>query len=85
MGIRDRAETLMSKARRGSDPAQTRTLIGRAQSQAARIHEQMTGEIRHGQVQHPGGWALSGSLLTDADRILALLADGQEAPPVRAT
>ncbi|SEH02122.1 Aromatic acid exporter family member 1 [Nonomuraea solani] len=76
------AEALTSRVRRG-DPAQTHELIGRAQAQAVRIHERMTSEIRHGQVEHPGGWALSGSLLTDADRILALLSDSQDTLPGR--
>ncbi|MBB5785149.1 hypothetical protein HD596_011905 [Nonomuraea jabiensis] len=74
------AEALASKVRRG-DPAHTHELIGRAQAHAVRIHERMTSEIRHGQIEHPGGWALSGSLLTDADRILAILSDNQDTLP----
>ncbi|MEV4364642.1 FUSC family protein [Nonomuraea sp. NPDC049625] len=75
------ADTLTSTSARGGDPVRTRILLGRARAQAARIHEQMTSQIRHGHVNHPTGWALSGSLLTDADRILAILADGHTPSP----
>lgn len=44
----------------------------------------MTGEIRAGGLDHPRGWAASGSLFTDAERIitiLTLLLDDPGQPP----
>ncbi|MEU7745808.1 hypothetical protein [Nonomuraea sp. NPDC049158] len=35
-------------------------------------------DIQAGRVDHPEGWAVSGSLLTDAHRIMILLADGHD-------
>ncbi|MEU5862078.1 hypothetical protein ABZ815_12930 [Nonomuraea sp. NPDC047529] len=78
-------DALTATVRRDPDPSRARTLLGRAEAQAGRIHEQMTTEIQKGEVVHPAGWALSGSLLTDAERILAILtsvlADTPGKPP----
>lgn len=74
------AEAPTATVRRAADPERARDLLGRAHAQAGRIHHTMTSEIREGQVDHPAGWALSGSLLTDAERILAALTDTAPGP-----
>ncbi|MFI6393182.1 aromatic acid exporter family protein [Nonomuraea sp. NPDC050547] len=55
------------------DDRETAELLSRAREKIEAIHRQMTAEIRAGEVERPQGWAASGSLLTDAERILALL------------
>lgn len=74
-------DALTATVRRDPDLGRARTLLGRAEAQASRIHDQMTTEIQKGEVAHPAGWALSGSLLTDAERILAVLTDILAATP----
>ncbi|GAA3467897.1 FUSC family protein [Nonomuraea roseola] len=48
--------------------------FARAHAQADHIRDQMTTQIQAGALDHPRGWAISGSLLTDAERILNILA-----------
>ncbi|MFI7107155.1 hypothetical protein ACIBK9_12670 [Nonomuraea sp. NPDC050227] len=74
-------DALTATVRRDPDLGRARTLLGRAEAQASRIHDQMTTEIQKGEVAHPAGWALSGSLLTDAERILTVLTDILAATP----
>ena len=52
-------------------------LLDHARRQAAAMHQQMTDEVRTGQLDHPQGWAASGSLLTDLERIITILIDLQ--------
>ncbi|MGW0809860.1 FUSC family protein [Nonomuraea sp. NPDC002799] len=80
------ADILTTRTRHRDDPAPARKMLARAHAQAIRIHERMSAKIQAGQVDHPDGWAISGSLLTDAQRIMTLLADGHDpasAPDVR--
>ncbi|MFI6316176.1 aromatic acid exporter family protein [Nonomuraea sp. NPDC050556] len=55
------------------DVGAQRELHQRAHAQTVRIHRQMSTEIRNGDVDHPDGWAVSGSLLTEAEHLLTLL------------
>ncbi|GGO61195.1 FUSC family protein [Nonomuraea cavernae] len=75
------ADLLTSQIRHADDPERVRELLSRADRQATRIHERMTSEIQAGEVDHPAGWAISGSLLTDAHRIMTLIAGEPEAAP----
>ncbi|MEV0585292.1 aromatic acid exporter family protein [Nonomuraea sp. NPDC050310] len=76
------AELITLLIRDSGDSAERRELEGRAQAQITRIHDRMSTEIRAGHVAHPDGWAVSGSLLTDAEHILTLLATlGPSVPP----
>ncbi|GAA3615015.1 hypothetical protein GCM10022419_120300 [Nonomuraea rosea] len=55
------------------------TVLETARAQTEAIQGQMTDQIRDGQVNRPQGWAASGSLLTDAERILTTLATAAHA------
>ncbi|MEV0350110.1 FUSC family protein [Nonomuraea sp. NPDC050680] len=72
------ADILALQVRHADDPDSIRDQLARAQARAIGIHEEMSAEIQAGQVDHPEGWAVSGSLLTDAHRIMILLADGHD-------
>lgn len=72
------ADIMTLQVRHADDPAPIRDQLARAHAQATGIHEEMSAEIQTGQVDHPQGWAVSGSLLTDAHRIMILLADGHD-------
>ncbi|WP_061294792.1 FUSC family protein [Herbidospora cretacea] len=69
------SDALSARARHPGDPGRIRDLLARAQSQAVRIHEQWSAGIRSGRIDRPAGWAVTGSLLTDAQRIITLLDD----------
>lgn len=73
------AKALAQRFRPADDPTALRRHLARARHQTVRIHERMSTEIEAGQVAHPRGWAISGSLLTDAERIMTILADHHEA------
>jgi hypothetical protein len=69
------AEALEAQVRLTQDPDELNQLLDTARKQAVAIHQQMTEEVRTGQLDHPQGWAASGSLLTDAEHIMSILAD----------
>ncbi|MEU7837310.1 FUSC family protein [Nonomuraea sp. NPDC049129] len=71
-------DILTIQVRHSDDPDSIRDQLARAQARAIGIHEEMSAEIQAGRVDHPEGWAVSGSLLTDAHRIMILLADGHD-------
>jgi Aromatic acid exporter family member 1 len=64
-------------AAQGQNPADSdtdaRTQVTTCLERAATIHERVTGLVQEGDVSRPGGWAVSGSLLVDAERILSTL------------
>ncbi|MBT2225013.1 FUSC family protein [Nonomuraea sp. NEAU-A123] len=68
------AQALEAQVRLTQDPDELNTLLDGARRQAVALHQRMTTEVRTGQLDHPEGWAASGSLLTDAEYILTILA-----------
>jgi len=64
-------------AAQGQSPADSDTVarrqVNRSLEKAARIHERVTGLVQAGELSHPKSWAVSGSLLVDAERILSTL------------
>lgn len=64
-------------ARQGRNPAvsddDARRYVTTSLERAAVIHDRMTDLVRDGDLRRPRGWAASGSLLTDAERILSTL------------
>lgn len=64
-------------AAQGQNPAdsdaEAQTQVTMSLERAAAIHERVTGLVQEGEVSRPRGWAVSGSLLIDAERILSTL------------
>jgi uncharacterized membrane protein YgaE (UPF0421/DUF939 family) len=77
----------------GRNPAvsddDARRHVTQSLEEAAAIHDRMTALVRDGELSRPRGWAASGSLLTDAERILSTLTwcadilDGAARTPAR--
>ncbi|MFF3444456.1 aromatic acid exporter family protein [Streptosporangium sp. NPDC002721] len=67
------AQALEAQMRTTDEPARLNAVISAALERAGAIQEQMTEEVRTGQLDQPHGWAVTGSLLTDAERILTIL------------
>lgn len=67
----------------GSARDDARERLRRATDDAAAWHALMTGEIERGTLREPGSWHVYGSLMTDAERLLADLdrAARPAAPP----
>ncbi|MGC5012046.1 FUSC family protein [Streptosporangium sp. DT93] len=80
------AGALRARMRMTDEPARLSAMISVALERADAIQEQMTEEVRTGSLDRPRGWAVTGSLLTDAERILtnlkALHADSPHDPAV---
>ncbi|MEU3216312.1 aromatic acid exporter family protein [Streptomyces sp. NPDC006971] len=55
----------------GSAEDDARDRLRRAIDDAAAWHTMMTGEIKQGALTEPGAWHVYGSLMTDAERLLA--------------
>ena len=64
-------------AAQGRDPASSEEEARRhattSLEKASAIHERMTGLVRDGKLSRPGAWAISGSLLVDAERVVSAL------------
>lgn len=67
------AQALQARMRIADEPARLSAVISAALERAGAIQEQMTEEIRNGRLDQPRGWVVTGSLLTDAERILIIL------------
>ncbi|MEU4831723.1 aromatic acid exporter family protein [Streptosporangium sp. NPDC023615] len=67
------ARALRARMRIADEPARLSALISVALERADAIQEQMTEEVRTGSLDQPKGWAATGSLLTDAERVLTIL------------
>ncbi|MFB9680801.1 FUSC family protein [Streptosporangium vulgare] len=67
------AQALQAQMRTADEPARLNAVISAALERAGAIQEQMTEEVRTGRLDQPHGWAVTGSLLTDAERILTIL------------
>ncbi|MFI6513419.1 aromatic acid exporter family protein [Streptosporangium sp. NPDC050855] len=67
------ARALRARMRIADEPARLSALISVALERADAIQEQMTEEVRTGSLDQPRGWAVTGSLLTDAERVLTIL------------
>ncbi|WP_405753155.1 hypothetical protein OHA19_38430 [Streptomyces sp. NBC_00012] len=67
----------------GSTDDDARRRLHRAIDDAAAWHTMMTGDIKQGTLPEPGAWHVYGSLMTDAERLLADLdrAARSTAPP----
>ncbi|HEY6785731.1 MAG TPA: aromatic acid exporter family protein, partial [Trebonia sp.] len=71
---------IQARTRHPEDTGSLGALLARASQRATAIAEQMTGEVRAGGLDHPRGWAASGSLFTDAECIIAILTLLLDAP-----
>jgi uncharacterized membrane protein YgaE (UPF0421/DUF939 family) len=64
-------------AAQGRDPARpeedARRQATASLEKVSAIHERMTGLVRDGELSRPGAWAVSGSLLVDAERVVSTL------------
>ncbi|MEV6866031.1 aromatic acid exporter family protein [Streptosporangium subroseum] len=78
------SEALAAQLRPSDEAVRMSALIAAALERAEAIQEQMTEEVRAGQLDQPRGWAASGSLLTDAEHILIILstlqAESEQSP-----
>lgn len=64
---------IQALTRHPEDTGSLSALLDQASQRATAIAEQMTAEVRAGGLDHPRGWAASGSLFTDAERIITIL------------
>jgi hypothetical protein len=78
------AEAIAAQGRNPADSdADARQQVTASLEKAAAIQERMTRLVEEGGLSRPQGWAVSGSLLVDAERILSTLtwcADALERP-----
>jgi hypothetical protein len=66
-------QAIQALTRSPEDTGSLSALLAQSSQRATAIAEQMTAEVRAGGLDHPRGWAASGSLLTDAERIITIL------------
>jgi uncharacterized membrane protein YgaE (UPF0421/DUF939 family) len=67
------AQVIDAQTCRPGDTADISALLAQSLQLATTIAGLMTDQVRAGEVDHPRGWAASGSLFTDAERIIAIL------------
>jgi uncharacterized membrane protein YccC len=74
------ADIITARIEHADDSDATNDLLDRALAQYTRLHKHITEKIQVGTLDHPQKWAVNGSLLTDAQRVLDIL-DGLRRPP----